>query len=471
MSKDMQEYDIFISYANQDRVKAKALADAFQQQGWTVWWDRKIPPGKSFHQVIEEVIAASRCVVVLWSQHSILSEWVLNEADDGRQRGILVPVLLEALKPPLGFRHMHAANLADWQAGVAHAEFDELLESLRQKIGASSAAPGISSATPPPRKLQSVNPVVSERKQKQWPIKTIIVTSGLVIGLYVIKPDRLHINLGDEPVDDAKPAQAVNPIVPQVVATPEKPALPAPGSVFRDTLKDGSKGPEMVVIPAGKFKMGDIQGTGDKSEKPVHEVTIQHAFAVGKYDVTFAEYDAFAQATKRKKTDDKGWGRGSRPVINVSWKDAVDYAEWLSEQTGKSYRLPSEAEWEYVARAGTETDYWWGKAIGKNQANCKGCGSRWDGKQTAPAGSFQSNLYGVYDTVGNVYEWVEDCWNDNYSGAPVDGAAWTSAKCDGHVVRGGSWNNYPHNLRSANRYGLDSDEAYNYLGFRLARDM
>ena len=134
----------------------------------------------------------------------------------------------------------------------------------------------------------------------------------------------------------------------------------APGEfeVFHDTLKDGSPGPEMVRLPGGSFRMGDIQGAGNSDERPVHDVTIA-AFAMGRYEVSFDEYDRFADATGRQRPNDRGWGRGRRPVINVSWKDATAYTGWLSQQTGYDYRLPSEAEWEYAARAGSEMKYWW----------------------------------------------------------------------------------------------------------------
>ncbi len=217
---------------------------------------------------------------------------------------------------------------------------------------------------------------------------------------------------------------------------------------FRDRLQDGSLGPEMVRIPAGRFRMGDIQGGGDRDEKPVHRVSVSE-FAMGKYEVTFAEYDKFAQATGRKKPDDKGWGRGNRPVINVSWNDAVAYAEWLSQQTGKEYRLPTEAEWEYAARAGTKTKYWWGNKIGNNRANCDGCGSRWDDKQTVPVGSFAANPFGLYDTVGNVWEWVADPWHSNYKNAPNDGQVWkTGGDNSSRVLRGGSWKDGQRYLRT-----------------------
>ena len=214
---------------------------------------------------------------------------------------------------------------------------------------------------------------------------------------------------------------------------------------------------------------------GDADERPVHPVRIPKPFAMSRYVVTFDEYDVFARLTNRQLPADEGWGRGRRPVINVSWEDAVAYAEWLSQQTGKRYRLPTEVEWEYAARAGTETAYWWGDEIGKNRANCDGCGSPWDNKQTAPVGSFSPNSWGLYDTVGNVWEWVQDCWHENYEGAPKDGSRTWEAENDGNcalrVGRGGSWGGEPGGVRSANR-GWDvpvyrDDD----LGFRLAQDL
>jgi formylglycine-generating enzyme required for sulfatase activity len=242
-------------------------------------------------------------------------------------------------------------------------------------------------------------------------------------------------------------------------------------AIFRDILKDGSQGPEMVVIPAGRFRMGDIQGGGYKDEKPVHGVTMARSFAMGRFPVTFAEYDPFAEATERAPPNDAGWGRGNRPVINVSWEDALAYAEWLSEQTGKSYRLPTEAEWEYAARAGSDTGYWWGKEIGHNRANCAICGSEWDGKQTAPAGSFEPNPFGLYDTAGNVWEWVQDCWSESYERAPTDGSAWLSDDCGLRVMRGGSWHNGPQWVRSPHRSWFYPFWPSNDLGFRLAQDL
>jgi len=243
--------------------------------------------------------------------------------------------------------------------------------------------------------------------------------------------------------------------------------VPEPPSTntFRDTLQDGSSGPEMIVIPAGTFKMGDIQGGGSSNEKPVHDVTVAR-FAMGKYEVTFAEYDKFAEATGRSKPNDYGWGRGNRPVINVSWDDATAYLDWLSEQTGRAYRLPTEAQWEYAARAGTQTKYWWGNDIGTNLANCGSSGSEWSEKQTTPVGSFQANSFGLYDTVGNVWEWCADPWHSNYQGAPTDGRIWGSYGTSERLLRGGSFVVNPYGCRAAYRGWVSSDGHSWLRGFR-----
>ena len=228
---------------------------------------------------------------------------------------------------------------------------------------------------------------------------------------------------------------------------------------------------EMVVIPGGRFQMGCVSGKNCQGdEKPVHEVRVA-SFALSKYEVTFEEYDRFTAATGRVRADDEGWGRGRRAVINVSWEDAVAYAKWLSDRTGERYRLPSEAEWEYAARAGSTTKYSWGNKKGRNRANCDGCGSQWDDEKTAPVGSFSPNAWGLHDMHGNVWEWVQDCWNNRYRGAPTDGSAWTSDDCKRRVLRGGSWYNQPEFLRAAVRNGDTTGERGVSIGFRVARTL
>ena len=246
-----------------------------------------------------------------------------------------------------------------------------------------------------------------------------------------------------------------------------------PGDTFRDCLEC----PELVVVPAGSFMMGSPEGEEYRSnaEGPLHEVRIDYPLAVGAYAVTFDEWDACVSdgGCRGYRPDDEGWGRGARSVINVNWEDAQMYVKWLSWKTGKGYRLLSESEWEYVARAGTDTSYWWGNEIGRNRANCDGCGSRWDNEKTSPVGSFSANAFGLYDVHGNVYEWIEDCWNDSYDGAPEDGSAWVSedCDCDWRVLRGGSYNGPPGNFRSAHREGSTTGDRSLYYGFRVARTL
>ena len=235
--------------------------------------------------------------------------------------------------------------------------------------------------------------------------------------------------------------------------------------------------PEMVVVPAGSYRVGSPsyeQGRRD-AEGPVHDVTIGAPFAVGRYEVTFAEWDACARDGGCPRgegiADDWDWGRGRRPVIDVSWDEAKRYVQWLSRKTGKPYRLLSESEWEYAARAGTETAYSWGDEIGVNRANCRGCGSQWDFSKTAPVGSFGANAWGLHDMHGNVWEWVEDCWNDSYAGSPADGSAWLAGNCTERVLRGGSWNFEPSYLRAAYRFRFTTGNRNYFYGFRVARTL
>ncbi len=227
--------------------------------------------------------------------------------------------------------------------------------------------------------------------------------------------------------------------------------------------------PEMVIISAGSFRMGDIRGTGESDEEPVHTITVK-SFEMSRHEVTFEEYDYFAEQTGREKPSDSGWGRGNRPVINVSWDVATAYAEWLSGLTGEHYRLPTEAEWEYAARAGTETDYWWGNEIGKNRANCDRCGSQWDGESTAPVGSFVDNPFGLYDTVGNVWEWTCSEYEDKYNGKELECINKNRVN-DGNlrVGRGGAWNSDPQGVCASGRDGGTRADLDNYVGFRLVR--
>lgn len=246
-------------------------------------------------------------------------------------------------------------------------------------------------------------------------------------------------------------------------------------AVFRDI--DEPWCPEMVVLPAGTFMMGSTDeerkttaaaGASEETlatETPRHRVTIGARFAVGRYPVTFEEYDRFVEKTGSDKPEDKGWGRGRRPVINVRWEDAKAYVEWLSKETGETYRLLTEAKWEYACRAGTETRYCFGDTITEKQANFRGKVGK-----TTEVGSYPANAWGLHDVHGNVWEWVEDVWHDGYDGAPDDGSAWTEGGVsDRRVVRGGSWSDFPRSARSAYRSWFDIGYRGDSSGFRVAR--
>jgi formylglycine-generating enzyme required for sulfatase activity len=239
---------------------------------------------------------------------------------------------------------------------------------------------------------------------------------------------------------------------------------PGPGDVFRDCQDC----PELVVVPPGDF----VMGSGDTPyEKPEHPISVPRPFAIGRSEVTFAEWDQCADAGACKfRPDDHGWGRGGQPVINVSWEDAKQYLAWLSGRTGQRYRLPTEAEWEYAARAGTRTPFWWGRDVGTGRAQCATCVTP-PPQQTAAVRSFRPNAFGLYDTTGNASEWVEDCWNDSYRNAPKDTSAWTSGDCRLRVLRGGNFTSLANAVRSAARFRYDFDVRYYANGFRVVREL
>lgn len=235
-----------------------------------------------------------------------------------------------------------------------------------------------------------------------------------------------------------------------------------------------SEGPEMIGIPTGSFFMGNKD---DPVAMPVHKVTISKPFAMSKYEITFDDYDMFAQATNRTLPGDNRWGRGNRPAINVSFEDARAYASWLSETTGKKYRLPTESEWEYVARADTNSLFWWGDDLkeASGRANCRrGCNSKFSGlfgAKTAPVGSYPANGFGVYDTAGNVSEWVEDCFAENYTLHPKNGQAMVVKSCDARVVRGGSAKDNAERLASHIRNSHRAEISGSHLGFRVVMEL
>jgi formylglycine-generating enzyme required for sulfatase activity len=248
-----------------------------------------------------------------------------------------------------------------------------------------------------------------------------------------------------------------------------------------DSFTECDACPEMVVVPAGAFTMGSPakEERRNPNEGPQHRVTFARPFAVGRFAVTFAEWDACVAAggCGGYVPFDNHWGRGRRPVINVSWDDASAYVAWLARKIGRPYRLPSEAEREYAARAGTTTPFWWGGSIATSQANYDGTYAYGNGpkgeyrKQTVEVDAFAPNPWRLYQVHGNVWEWTQDCWIDGYKGAPANGSAWIRNECGFRVVRGGSWNNVPWFLRAAVRFQSYPHHRYSEAGFRVARTL
>jgi len=268
------------------------------------------------------------------------------------------------------------------------------------------------------------------------------------------------------PQPPAEPVQARKQ--PEIKVELAVPVTEQPMRTLQDSLADGSAAPAMVVLRADSFTMGSGSTSPRFEERPQHRVDLPR-FAISKYEVTFAQYDRFVQATGRARPADEGWGRGKRPVINVSWQDAVAYTQWLSAQTGAHYRLPTEAEWEFAARSGGKKRFWWGNEVDKNHANCFDCGGQWSGSQTAQVGSYTASPFALHDMAGNVMEWVQDCYQSGYADAAPDGSAVESGDCSSRAVRGGSYSSPASSLRSASRDKRPRDARLDNLGFRVVR--
>jgi formylglycine-generating enzyme required for sulfatase activity len=269
---------------------------------------------------------------------------------------------------------------------------------------------------------------------------------------------------------------------PRLDALSPQQRLSAPPTIWRvpgalAAFKDCARCPQMVVIPAGEFTMGSPPS--EQQAEAQHRVTIAAPFAVSKFEITFDQWDACVKngGCGGYRPDDQGWGRGKHPVINLSWQNCKDYVNWLSRKTGKPHRLLSESEWEYAARAGTTTRFSFGDTLSPSQANYDGSAdgsgpSEVNRQKTMPVGSFPANQFGLHDMHGNAWEWVEDCWHDDYTAmSPSDGSAWLNENCEGHVGRGGSWKDSQGELRFSARTAGFKDEAASTDGLRIARGL
>ncbi len=301
------------------------------------------------------------------------------------------------------------------------------------------------------------------------PVETIEVEEEWIAEPEIIEPEQTEIVV--EPPTPLLEAPEAEEPGGEEIAMIKPPVKPEPivdiGKAFRDPFKaGGGLGPDMVRIPGGTFEMGSSRTSVHADEWPQHTVHIK-SFAISKYEITVNEYNQFARATRRKTVK----GNGKLPAAFMTWRDANEYARWLSRKTGQRYRLPSEAEWEYTASGRQDTPYWWGFDIQGVDAHCFGCANGLMPREPTIVGQYKPNQLGLYDTAGNVAEWLADCYHKNYEGAPTDGSVWSDADCEARVARGGSYTSPPLSLRSGNRDRFDPNTTYDFIGLRVARDL
>ncbi|HEY0844474.1 MAG TPA: SUMF1/EgtB/PvdO family nonheme iron enzyme [Noviherbaspirillum sp.] len=278
-----------------------------------------------------------------------------------------------------------------------------------------------------------------------------------------------------DPPAEAKPAPVEKEVPKQAAPAPAPAAPAAPPSAARSSggsvteIRDCPTCPVLVSLPAGTFTMGS--NSGDASEKPAHRVTISTPFAIGKHEVTVEQWNACVDAGGCPRIASANGQAPATPVRDVSWDDVQQYLKWLGKTTGKAYRLPTEAEWEYAARGGTTTRFWWGEQMRPGNANCKDCGEPWSPEGPANVGSFAPNPFGLHDVNGGVWEWVSDCWHTSFKGAPDDGRSWNTPNCRDRVIRGGSWRDGASYMPSSTRFKYSASVRHSQNGFRVARDV
>ncbi len=497
--------DVFVSYNREDLPIAQRVVDGLVHEGLNVWLDMELKAGENYDEITEERLRGAKAVVVLWSSRSVKSRWVRAEATIGQRKSTLVPAMIEECDRPVMFELVQTTDLSKWDGDRQDPNWLKLVDVIRKRIAAAPPSPlfvegGVKRPTtrrgktkPPPKQVA----IRKEHRQKRGlgfggilAIALIFVAS-LVGGLIAWRPqtfEPLLALLSQDSAPKAAAAAAVEPVAAQatlegaasVAAVAEQaPAditptpVPAVGATeTRDpaetlppanTLRDCETCPLMLSIPGGTFMMGAPDDElGRKAwEGPVRKVAMA-PFAIGVTEVTYDEWDACVAdgGCGKYSPDDKGAGRGKLPVTQVSWKDAAAYAAWLSKKTGRVYRLPTEAEWEYAGRGGTTTPFWWGAL---NDVTKSGAGSA-----LQPVDALQANPLGLFGVTGNVREWTQDCYVNTFAKAPLDGRSVEVAKCAKRVVRGGAFSDPVESLRIAARGGVDPALRDKRTGFRIA---
>jgi len=471
---------VFISHSSKDEKVAELICKAVEKRGYACWLAaRDVQPGENFQEAIARAILDAGVMLLVFSANTNNSDEIKKELALASQSKLLViPLRVEDVRPSFALSYELATRqwidmFTDWETALEH--LVERIARALEPAATSTKAP----VAEPRETLAAVPPKPARTRRRLIPALALVVAAlglaGLVwweTGVRTSNPIVVNHNGGQpKPTPPPDPVPESSGIAGSRPLTPEEERALKPGDRFREC---GQGCPEMATIPAGTYSMGSAptEYGRDRDESPQHAVTIAKAFAVSRFDVTFAEWDVcVAAGFCRQRPSDHGWGRGKQPVINVTWNDAHEYLDWLSGTTGRKYRLLTETEWEYAARAGVQTAYYWGDYIGRGNANCNGCGSEWDRRQTSPVGSFKANQFGLFDMAGNVWQWVEDCYRDSYAGTPSDGSTVASTDCRNRVLRGGSWKDAPQYLRAASRLPYSANVRANNVSFRVARTL
>jgi formylglycine-generating enzyme required for sulfatase activity len=494
---------IFISYSSKDQKVARTICTTLENRGLACWVSfRNVKPGQNHQEQIVKAIHSAKIMVLVFTAQANNSNEIKKELALASQNNLVViPVRIEDVIPSGAFAYELATRqwidmFDDWENSIA--QLVELIASTIDDHPSGDRA----LAAPKRSTVGALGDAPTPRKAGWQSRRALLMAAflGVVligsVGVWVVDIYRPRIPPVPTPVQPPPTVPTGPPPVQPFVAPMQAPATPVQPSSSgvtplspereralnpKDSFKECDKCPEMIVVPAGSFTMGapDSEQGHMATELPQHRVTIAKSFAVGRFAVTFDEWDACVAdgGCNGYTPSDQGWGRGQQPVINVSWDDAKAYVAWLSKKTGKTYRLLSEAEREYVTRAGTTTPFWWGGSISTSQANYNGNNTYAGGEngeyrqKTVPVNSFAPNPWGLYQVHGNVWDWVEDCHDDSYLGAPSNGAAWTSGDCGRRAVRGGSWHSSPQLLRSADRGWLPTEVRSSGVGFRLGRTL
>jgi formylglycine-generating enzyme required for sulfatase activity len=482
-------HDVFISYPHQEKVTADAACAKLEAEGIRCWIaPRDVAPSAEWAAAIVDAIDQCRVMVLIFSTHANLSKQVRREVQQAfEEEKPVVPFRIEDVKPEKALRYfIGPVHWLDALTPPVEQHLQKLTASVRGLVRIPMSDEPASTAGEPRHEPDTAQLRAAEAKA-----------------------DRRRQAAEAERIREAEAEQRRKhelkwhaegriKIEARIVhGAPDGWFKPGAGKV--EWFKDHEDGPEMVVVPTGEFMMGSPETEREryKHEGPLRKVKIGRPFAVGRHAVTRGQFAAFVNITNYKiegatiwtgsdwKFDpNKSWRNSgfrqddNHPVASLSWDDAQEYAEWLSRLTGQRYRLLSEAEWEYVARAGTMTPFWWGSSIAPTQANYdgnfvyEGGGAKGEYRQaTVPVGTFEPNAWGLYNVHGNVWEWCEDNWHDSYNVAPVDGSAWSQGGHAGCVLRGGSWLLSPQYLRSAARSWSSSVHWNSGIGFRLGRTL